>query len=83
MARRALWNPENVESFHFDVLSEIDLIHSTKESENKDAKYIFCNGKVFKVERREIFIMCFRCSLWVHIDCIIAKNAGNICDFYK
>ena len=33
------------ESFHSDVLSEIDFMCSTRESENKDADYIFCNEK--------------------------------------
>ena len=40
MACRALWITTCDESFHFDVLSEIDFIYSTKKSENKDAEYI-------------------------------------------
>ena len=31
------------ESFHYDVLSEIDFMYSTEELENKDTEYIFCN----------------------------------------
>ena len=45
MACRALWNTTNDESFHSELLSEIDFMYSIKESQNKDAGYIFCNGK--------------------------------------
>ena len=70
MARRALWNTTSDESFHPHVLSEIDLMYSTKKSENKDPEYIFCNGKFSEDERGEIWIKCFRCSLWAHLDCM-------------
>ena len=39
MACQTLWNTNRDESFHSDV-SEIDLMYSTKESENKDAECI-------------------------------------------
>ena len=45
MACQALWNTISDESFHSDVLSEIDFIYSTNESESKAAESIFCNGK--------------------------------------
>ena len=38
MTCRALWNTTSDESFHSDALSETDFIHSTKESEKKDAE---------------------------------------------
>ena len=79
----ALWNTTSDESFHSDVLSEIDFIYSNKESENKDAECIFCNGKFSKDERGEIWIKCFSCSLWAPLDCTTAESAEYICDFYK
>ena len=36
------------------VLSEIDFMHSTIESENKNAECIFCNGKISENEHGEI-----------------------------
>ena len=36
------------------IISEIDFIYSTKESKNKDAVYIFCNGKFSEDEQGEI-----------------------------
>ena len=41
MASQAIWNTNSDESFHSDVLSEIDFMYSTKESVNKYAKCIF------------------------------------------
>ena len=41
----ALWNTSSDDLFHSDILSEIDFMYSTKESENKDTECIFCNGK--------------------------------------
>ena len=84
MACRALWNTtESDESFYSDVLSEFDFMCSTKESENKDAEYIFYKGKFSEYERGEISMKCFSCSLWTHLDSTAAENAGYICDFYK
>ena len=83
MACRALWNTTSEESFHSDALSKIDFMYSTKEPENKDAKCIFCNEKFFEDEREEIWIKCFSCSLWAHLDCTEADNAKYICVFYK
>ena len=54
MACRALWNATSDESFHSDVLSQINFVYSTKESENKDAVCIFCNGK-FSEDEEEKF----------------------------
>ena len=76
MTCRALWNATNDESFHSDVLSEIDFMSSTKESENKDTECVFCNGKFFEDERTEIWIKSFSCSLWAHWECTGAQNAG-------
>ena len=45
------------------VLSEMDFIHSTKESGNKDAEYIFYNGKFSEDEQGEIWIKCFSWTL--------------------
>ena len=45
------------------VLSEIDFIYSTKESENKDAECIFCNGKFSEDEQGKIRIKCFNWTL--------------------
>ena len=47
MKCRALWNSTSDESFLSDDkwLSEVHTMHSTKESENKDAECIFWNGK--------------------------------------
>ena len=41
----ALWNTISDQLSRSDVLYEIDFMYSTKESENKDAECIFCNGK--------------------------------------
>ena len=38
------------------VLFEIDFIYAAKESENKEAEYIFCNAKLYEDEQREIWI---------------------------
>ena len=54
MACRALWNTTSGESFHPDVLLKIDFIYSTKESENRDAECIFCNGNFSEDEQGEI-----------------------------
>ena len=39
------------------ILSETDFIYSTKESENKDAECVFCNGKFSEDEQGEIWIV--------------------------
>ena len=54
---------------------------STKESENKDAKCMFCNRIFFKNERGEIWIKCYSCSLWAHMDCTASVNTEYIYDF--
>ena len=74
MACLALWNTTSDESFHSDVLSGIDFMYSTKESENKNAECIFCNGKFSEDERGKIWVKCFSCSLWVDLDCTAAEN---------
>ena len=33
-------------------------MYSTKQSENKEAEYIFCNGIFSEDKRREIWIQC-------------------------
>ena len=38
-------NTTSDESFHYDVLPEIDFMYSTSESENEAAACIFCNEK--------------------------------------
>ena len=81
MACRALWNAVSDESFHSDLLSETDFMHSIKESENKDVKCIFCDEKFFEDERREIWIKCFSCSLWGYLDFTEAENAEYILTF--
>ena len=78
MACQALWNTISDKSFHSDVLSEIDFMHSIKESKNKDIGCIFCNGKS-EGEREEVWIQWFNCSLWAH--CTGAKNAEYMCTF--
>ena len=45
MACRTLCNITSDKWLHSDLLSTIELIYSIKESECKDAKCIFCNGK--------------------------------------
>ena len=45
------------------ILSEIDVMYSTKQSENKDAEFIFWNGKFSEDEEGEISIMSFSCTL--------------------
>ena len=79
----ALWNTVGDEAIHSGVLSEIDFMYSTKQSESKDAKCNFCNGKFSKNERGEIWIKCFSCFVWEHLDCTTAVNAEYTCDFYK
>ena len=54
MVFRALWNATNDESFHSNVLCEIDFMYSTKESENKDAECIFCYETFSKVKQGKI-----------------------------
>ena len=66
MVCRTLWNTSSDESFHFDVLSEIDFMYLTKESGNKDAECIFCNAKVFEDDREEVWIKCFSLFMWTH-----------------
>ena len=83
MACRALWYTTSDESFHSNMLSEIDFINSIKESENKNAEYIFCNGKFSKDEGGEIWIKCFSCSVWEHLDYTGAENVEYIYEFYK
>ena len=68
MACQALRNITCDESFHSDVLSEIEFMYSINKSENKDAKCIFGDGKFSEDERGEIWIKCFSCSLWGHPD---------------
>ena len=80
MACQALWNTISDESFHSDVLFEIDFMYSTKESENKDAECIFYNGKFSEDERGEIWIKCFSCSLWVHLEFSAVENVEYICE---
>ena len=83
MACRALWITTSEKSFYSDVLSETDFMYSTVELEKKDAECMFCNRKHSKDERGEIWIKCFGCSLWVHLDCTAAENAEYVCEFYK
>ena len=67
MARPALWNTTNEESFHSNVLSENHFKYSTEKSESKDAECSFCKGKLSEDERGGIWIKCFSCSLWAHL----------------
>ena len=69
MLCRALWITTSDEPFHSDVLSEIDFMYSTEESENKDVECVFCNGKFSEDERGKIWIKYFSCSLREHLDC--------------
>ena len=75
-----IWNIITDELFHSDVLFEIDFMHSTKESENKEVECIFYNGKFSKDERGELRIK--GCSLRAHWT-IRAEKAKYIYDFYK
>ena len=45
MACQALRKTISDESFHSDILFEIDFMYSTNESKIKDAESIFCNVK--------------------------------------
>ena len=45
------------------VLSEIDFMYSTEESENKDIEWIFYNGKFSEDEQRKIWTKCFSWTL--------------------
>ena len=54
MECRALLNITSDESFHSDVLSEIDFMYSTKESGKKEAECVFYNGNFFEDEGGEI-----------------------------
>ena len=78
MVCRTLWNTPSDKSFHSDVLPEIDFMYSTKESENKDAECIFCNGKFSEDERGDIWINYFGCSLWGHLDFTGTENAEYV-----
>ena len=49
-------------------------MHSIAESENKDAESIFYSREFFENERGEIWIKCFSCSLWAHVECTGAEN---------
>ena len=60
MACRGLWNTTSNELVHSDILSEIDFVYSTQESENKASECFICNGKFFEDERGEIWIKCFQ-----------------------
>ena len=75
---RALWNTVSDELFHSDVLSEIDFMNSTKESENKNAECISYKGKFFEDEGGEIFIKCFSCLLRAHME-YPRKKSQSIC----
>ena len=83
MACLALWNITSGESFRSNVLSEIDFMYSTKESENKESECIFFKGKFFEDDLGEIWIECFQCFLWAYLDCNSEENAEYICDSYK
>ena len=63
MECRELWNTTSDESFHSDVLYEIDYMYSAKELENKDAECIFFNGNFCEDERGENVAIIFFCSL--------------------
>ena len=82
MTCRLLWNTTSDKSFHSDVLSETDFMYSTKESENKDAKFIFRNGKFSEDERKEIWFKCFSCSLWAHLSCTAVEKPDYMRYFY-
>ncbi|XP_023214317.1 PHD finger protein ALFIN-LIKE 8-like [Centruroides sculpturatus] len=71
------------ESFHSDVSSVMDFVPSTKEPENEDAECIFCNGKFCEDERVKIWVQCFICSLWAHLDFTGAERESYNCDFCK
>ena len=83
MECRVLRNTTSDESYHADALSETDFLNSTKESKNKDAECMFCNGKFSEDEQGEIWIKSFSCSLCAPLDCAVAENAEYIYDFYK
>ena len=55
----------------------------TKKPENKDAERIFFNGKFSEDVGGGIWIQCFSCSLWAHLDCTGAENEDYIRDFCK
>ena len=63
MTYRALWNIISDELFLSDVFFEIGFVYSTKESENKNAECISCNGKFSEDDQREIWIKYFNWTL--------------------
>ena len=79
MVYRALWSTTSYELFHSNVLSKINFMYSTKESEYKDAKCIFCNGKFFEDEGA-IWIKPFSCSMWSQLDCTVVESTECIGD---
>ena len=78
-----LWHTMSDKLFHSDVLSEIDFMHSKKESENKDTECIFCNGKYSEVERGEIWINCFSCSLRAYTESLGQRMQSISMTFMK
>ena len=78
MACPALWNATSDESFHSDLLFEINSLYSTKESKNKNAVCIFCNGKLSEDERAEIWIKCFSFPLCAHLWTVPQQRTQNI-----
>ena len=83
MTCRALYNNASDESFHSDVLTEIDLMYSNKNSENKELNVSSVMGKLSEDERGENWIKCFSCPLWAHLDCTTSENVVYNSDFYK
>ncbi|GFV50744.1 hypothetical protein TNCV_2214051 [Trichonephila clavipes] len=70
-ACRALWIIRYSmipDTFHFDVSHVIDSIPSTEESEKKDTECIYCNGKFPEDQHWKIWIQCFSCLLWAHLE---------------
>ena len=69
--------------FHSDVLSEMDFVYSTKESEKKttDLSSVMKNSP--KINEENIWIMYLNYSLWAHLHCTAEDNAEYIWDFCK
>ena len=50
---------------------------------DEDAQCIFCLENFSKDQKGEIWVQCFSCSLWAHLDCAGADQDIYVCDFCK
>ncbi|GBO10776.1 hypothetical protein AVEN_67330-1 [Araneus ventricosus] len=51
-------------------------INDGDKPDSSEATCIFCDGKFSEDTRGEVWVKCFMCQMWAHLDCAGAETAS-------